>query len=168
MTVFGDNNLPGPKIAKVKVCGINALEDLELCVSCGADALGFLVHDEKQEEAPSRSGHRLDWKTAIRLIKAVPPHVASVLRSSAGNALYPSSETTLPIGIAWARTIAATSWPRSSLLLSSGHPLNSLRRAVRSIMWNGFVRPAVSQLSRHSVSNGVHADSVASNPVRHK
>jgi len=79
MTVFGENSLSGPKIAKVKVCGINSLEDLELCVSCGADALGFLVHAEEREEAPSRSGHRLDWKTAGRLIKAVPPFVASVL-----------------------------------------------------------------------------------------
>ena len=79
MTVFGDNNLSGAKIAKVKICGINALEDLELCVSCGADALGFLVYAEEREEAPSRSGHRLDWKTASRLIKAVPPYVASVL-----------------------------------------------------------------------------------------
>jgi phosphoribosylanthranilate isomerase len=78
MTVFGENSVSGPKIAKVKVCGINSFEDLELCVSCGADAVGFLVHEER-EEGPSRSGHRLDWKTAGRLIKAVPPYVASVL-----------------------------------------------------------------------------------------
>ncbi len=77
ITVFGDNNLGGPKRVKVKVCGITTLEDLELCVRCGADALGFLVRREQQALGPP--GHRLDLLTASRLVAAVPPYVATVL-----------------------------------------------------------------------------------------
>ena len=77
INIFGSNTVVGRKTAKVKVCGITTQEDMELCVRCGADALGFLVHRGEQISGPP--GHRLDLLTANRLIAAVPPHVATVL-----------------------------------------------------------------------------------------
>ena len=57
---------------KVKICGITRKEDLDAAVEAGADAVGFVV-------GVSSSSRNLSLTEAARLIRQVPPFVASVL-----------------------------------------------------------------------------------------
>ncbi|MBO3839282.1 MAG: phosphoribosylanthranilate isomerase [Thermoproteota archaeon] len=59
-------------MARVKICGITRLEDLEFTVNAGADFVGFVVN------VPS-SPRNLKQDTASRLISAVPTNVKSVV-----------------------------------------------------------------------------------------
>ncbi len=57
---------------KVKICGITRKEDLDAAVEAGADAVGFVV-------GVASSPRNLSLTEAERLIRQVPPFVASVL-----------------------------------------------------------------------------------------
>lgn len=58
---------------RVKICGIRSIEEARLALSCGADALGFLIGLD----------YPTDDKIAPRAAKAIvatlPPFVSSVL-----------------------------------------------------------------------------------------
>ncbi len=60
-------------LPKVKICGMRSVEDIELAVSCGADAVGFIT------EVPVNSPRKLDTWKAAELIKTVPFFVGSTL-----------------------------------------------------------------------------------------
>jgi phosphoribosylanthranilate isomerase len=57
---------------RVKICGITNKEDINLCISAGADALGFVV------EYPIPVPWNLKRRTARRLMESVPPFVSKV------------------------------------------------------------------------------------------
>ena len=57
---------------RVKICGITRKEDLDAAVEGGADAVGFVV-------GVTSSPRNLSLTEAARLIRQVPPFVASVL-----------------------------------------------------------------------------------------
>jgi phosphoribosylanthranilate isomerase len=57
---------------RVKICGITRKEDLDAAVEAGADAVGFVV-------GVASSPRNLSLTEASRLIRQVPPFVASVL-----------------------------------------------------------------------------------------
>ena len=57
---------------RVKICGITRKEDLDAAVEAGADAVGFVV-------GVTSSPRNLSLTEAARLIRQVPPFVASVL-----------------------------------------------------------------------------------------
>lgn len=61
------------KLPRVKICGMKTAGDIELAVSCGADAVGFIT------EVPVNTPRKLDSKTAAELVKQVPLFVDSVL-----------------------------------------------------------------------------------------
>ncbi|MDK2826588.1 MAG: phosphoribosylanthranilate isomerase, partial [Methanolobus sp.] len=60
-------------LPRVKICGMKTAEDIELAVSCGADAVGFIT------EVPVNTPRKLDAKTAAELVRKVPFFVDSVL-----------------------------------------------------------------------------------------
>ena len=57
---------------RVKVCGITSLEEAELCVNAGADALGFLVGITHLAE------DKIDKEDARDIIKRIPPYISTV------------------------------------------------------------------------------------------
>ena len=57
---------------KVKICGINSLEDALLAIDCGADALGFLVGITHLAE------DKVSSEEANNIIKKIPPFVNRV------------------------------------------------------------------------------------------
>lgn len=58
---------------RVKICGLTNLEDAELAVSFGADALGFIVGVRRRAE------DAISPEEARRIIRSFPPYVSSVL-----------------------------------------------------------------------------------------
>ncbi|MGP8337558.1 MAG: phosphoribosylanthranilate isomerase [Methanosarcinaceae archaeon] len=69
---------------RVKICGMKSAHDIELAVSCGADAVGFIT--EVSVETP----RKIDIGTATGLISGVPFFVDTVLvimPEDAGHAL---------------------------------------------------------------------------------
>lgn len=58
---------------RIKICGIQSLEDIELAALYGADAVGFIT------EVPVESPRKLDLKTAASLVSEVPGYMNSVL-----------------------------------------------------------------------------------------
>ncbi|MFW6052638.1 MAG: phosphoribosylanthranilate isomerase [Desulfosalsimonas sp.] len=60
-------------MTRVKICGITNAADIDLSVSAGACALGFVV------EYPVDVPWNLDRKTAKQLMKKVPPFVSRVI-----------------------------------------------------------------------------------------
>ncbi len=61
------------QLPRVKICGMQSAEDIELAVSYGADAVGFIT------EVPVNTHRKLDAQTAAKLVKTVPFFVDSVL-----------------------------------------------------------------------------------------
>lgn len=61
------------QLPRVKICGMQSAEDIELAVSFGADAVGFIT------EVPVNTHRKLDAQTAAELVKTVPFFVDSVL-----------------------------------------------------------------------------------------
>ncbi|WP_342306194.1 phosphoribosylanthranilate isomerase [Methanolobus sp. ZRKC5] len=61
------------QLPRVKICGMQSAEDIELAVSYGADAVGFIT------EVPVNTHRKLDVQTAAELVKSVPFFVDSVL-----------------------------------------------------------------------------------------
>ncbi len=57
---------------RVKICGINTLENAEIALDCGADALGFLVGITHLAE------DKIEVEEAKRIIDKLPPFVNSV------------------------------------------------------------------------------------------
>lgn len=60
-------------MTRVKVCGMTNIEDIGLCASAGAHALGFVV------EYPIDVPWNLDRQAAEELMREVPPFVAKVI-----------------------------------------------------------------------------------------
>ncbi|MEL4305212.1 phosphoribosylanthranilate isomerase [Methanococcoides sp. LMO-2] len=58
---------------RVKVCGMRSAEDIDLAVSSGADAVGFIT------DVPVASPRKIDLKKAQELVSRVPFFVDSVL-----------------------------------------------------------------------------------------
>jgi phosphoribosylanthranilate isomerase len=58
---------------RVKICGIVAREDAEMCVAAGADALGFLCGVPKTVRCYVEPAH------ARSIVAAVPPYVSTVM-----------------------------------------------------------------------------------------
>jgi len=58
---------------RVKICGMRSVEDIELAVRCGADAVGFIT------DVPVDTPRKIDMETATRLVSHVPFFVDSVL-----------------------------------------------------------------------------------------
>ncbi len=54
----------------VKICGITNLEDARFAVRCGADAIGFIFH----EESPRFISHR----RAAEIVQLLPEHVSKI------------------------------------------------------------------------------------------
>lgn len=61
------------QLPRVKICGMQSAEDIEMAVSYGADALGFIT------EVPVNTHRKLNAQTAAELVKKVPFFVDSVL-----------------------------------------------------------------------------------------
>ncbi|WP_319508681.1 phosphoribosylanthranilate isomerase [uncultured Methanolobus sp.] len=61
------------QLPRVKICGMKSADDIELAVSFGADAVGFIT------EVPVNTPRKLDAQTAAELVKTVPFFVDSVL-----------------------------------------------------------------------------------------
>jgi phosphoribosylanthranilate isomerase len=55
---------------RVKICGITNREDAEAAVAAGADALGFILHEE--------SKRFIAMEDAIRIVETLPPFVQAV------------------------------------------------------------------------------------------
>jgi phosphoribosylanthranilate isomerase len=64
---------------RVKICGINNAQDIDICAQLGVDALGFLVGQEKLAADGKVQGHRVSVERAQDLVGAVPPDMSSVL-----------------------------------------------------------------------------------------
>ncbi len=60
-------------ITRVKICGMKSIQDIELAVSCGADAVGFIT------DVPVETPRKIDLNTAAGLISKVPLFVDTVL-----------------------------------------------------------------------------------------
>ena len=60
-------------ITRVKICGMKSAQDIELAVSCGADAVGFIT------DVPVETPRKIDLNTAAGLISKVPLFVDTVL-----------------------------------------------------------------------------------------
>ena len=60
-------------ITRVKICGMKSIQDIELAISCGADAVGFIT------DVPVETPRKIDLNTAAELISKVPLFVDSVL-----------------------------------------------------------------------------------------
>jgi len=58
---------------RVKICGMKSIQDIELAVSCGADAVGFIT------DVPVETPRKINLNTAAELISKVPLFVDSVL-----------------------------------------------------------------------------------------
>jgi len=58
---------------RVKICGMRSVEDIELAVRCGADAVGFIT------DVPVDTPRKIDLETATELVSHVPFFVDSVL-----------------------------------------------------------------------------------------
>lgn len=54
----------------VKICGITNLEDARFAVRCGADAIGFIFH----EESPRFISHR----RAADIVQTLPEHISKI------------------------------------------------------------------------------------------
>jgi phosphoribosylanthranilate isomerase len=61
------------KVTRVKVCGMGSKRDVDMAISCGADAVGFIT------EVPVDTPRKIDLETAATLISSVPYFVDSVL-----------------------------------------------------------------------------------------
>jgi phosphoribosylanthranilate isomerase len=70
---------------KVKICGINNKEGIRQSTILGANALGFLIGDERLSKTGEVIGHRISIRRAANLVKEVPTHVGSVLLIHATN-----------------------------------------------------------------------------------
>jgi phosphoribosylanthranilate isomerase len=79
-SLFGavEENFNTPPV-KVKICGINSQEGVEVAAMLGANALGFLIGDERLSKTGNVIGHRISVRRAANLVKYVPSHVGSVL-----------------------------------------------------------------------------------------
>lgn len=58
---------------RVKVCGMKSVEDIDIAVSSGADAVGFIT------DVPVETPRKIDLKKAAELVSHVPFFVDSVL-----------------------------------------------------------------------------------------
>lgn len=58
---------------RVKICGITKIEEAQVALSCGADALGFLIG------LGYRTDDEIDASAAKKIIASIPPFVSSVL-----------------------------------------------------------------------------------------
>ncbi|WP_445476247.1 phosphoribosylanthranilate isomerase [Methanococcoides methylutens] len=65
---------------RVKVCGMKSVEDIDLAVSSGADAVGFIT------DVPVETPRKIDLKKAKELVSHVPFFVDSVLVIMPGSA----------------------------------------------------------------------------------
>jgi phosphoribosylanthranilate isomerase len=57
-------------VTRVKICGVTSVQDLELCVDAGADAIGFNFY--------ARSPRRVDLEAAKRLVQALAGRALAV------------------------------------------------------------------------------------------
>lgn len=60
-------------MTRVKICGITCLEDLDVVVSAGADAVGLIV------DVPVETPREIPQAEAVELARAAPPFVTTVL-----------------------------------------------------------------------------------------
>jgi len=60
-------------MTRVKICGITCLEDLDVVVSAGADAVGLIV------DVPVETPREIPQPEAVELARAAPPFVTTVL-----------------------------------------------------------------------------------------
>ena len=60
-------------MTRVKICGITCLEDLDVVVSAGADAIGLTVN------VPVETPREISEAEAVELARAAPPFVTTVL-----------------------------------------------------------------------------------------
>lgn len=58
------------RVTRVKICGVTSLQDLELCIDAGADAVGFNFY--------ARSPRRVDLETARKLVQALAGRALAV------------------------------------------------------------------------------------------
>ena len=61
------------QVPRVKICGMRFVEDIELAVKCGADAVGFIT------DVPVDTPRKINTQTATELVFHVPLFVDSVL-----------------------------------------------------------------------------------------
>lgn len=75
---------------RIKICGLTRLEDLQVAIDCGADAIGLVFYPP--------SPRHVDLPTAAQLARAVPPFVSIVgLFVNADPALIRETLAALPI-----------------------------------------------------------------------
>jgi phosphoribosylanthranilate isomerase len=58
------------RVTRVKICGVTSVQDLELCIDAGADAVGFNFY--------ARSPRRVDLETARKLVQALAGRALAV------------------------------------------------------------------------------------------
>jgi phosphoribosylanthranilate isomerase len=61
------------QVPRVKICGMRSVDDIELAVRCGADAVGFIT------DVPVDTPRKINIRTATELVSHVPLFVDSVL-----------------------------------------------------------------------------------------
>lgn len=78
-------------MTRVKVCGITCEEDIHVCVSCGVDAVGFVV------EYPVEVPWNLSRAVAKELLSKVPPFVSRMVVVGGGlDHILEIAEATMP------------------------------------------------------------------------
>ena len=79
---FAGDRTPMSYTTRVKICGMRSAQDIELAVSCGADAVGFIT------DVPVETPRKITLDTAAGLIAKVPLFVDTVLVIMPDNAKH--------------------------------------------------------------------------------
>jgi len=174
---LGVSEIRGGSGMLVKICGITRLEDAEVAVDCGAQAIGFVFWPESPRYiAPSR---------ARAIVQRLPPFVTSVgvfvnqpvvhVNETAalvglgvvqlhgdedrGHATSIGRPVLKAMTVAGAMAMADDEWPAPSMILLDAHDPVRRGGTGRTIDWTGAA--SVSSRRRIVLAGGLTVDNVA-------